>query len=224
MMETLKTFRHEFKYVIPYSDMLKLRKELEEVLILDRGDAYKVRSLYFDSSEDNDYYDKQDGVIRRKKIRLRIYDVNDDYAKLEIKNKLDIHQLKESLIINRHDAKEIIDGNYEVLLDIDNDLAKRMYVYLREGYFPKVIIEYDRLAFITTTTTRITFDYNIKKSNDISSFFSNDINYFGLTNGNDVVLEVKFDRFLEPYIGKILDKYTTRYQSVSKYMMGRNDL
>ncbi len=223
-MKTLKTFRHEFKYIIPYGDMLKLRKELEEVLILDRGGAYKVRSLYFDSSDDSDYYDKQDGVMRRKKIRLRIYDINDDYAKLEIKNKIDYHQLKESLIINRHDAKEIIEGNYECLLDIDNDLAKRVYVYLRGGYFPKVIIEYDRLAFITTTTTRITCDYNIQKSNDFDNFFSNDLNYFDLTNRQDVVLEVKYDRFLEPYISKILDKYTTRYQSVSKYMMGRNDL
>ena len=44
-----------------------------------------------------------------------------------------------------------------------------------------------------------------------------------LTNPNDVILEVKFDRFLEPYISKILEKYTSRYQSVSKYVMGRED-
>ena len=79
------------------------------------------------------------------------------------------------------------------------------------------------MAYITSTTTRITFDMNIKKSNDFDNFYTNDINYFELTNPNDVVLEVKFDRFLEPYISKILEKYTSRYQSVSKYVMGRND-
>ena len=223
-METLKTFRHEFKYVIPYNVMLSLRKELEDVLILDRGNSYKVRSLYFDSPNDTDYYDKQGGEIKRKKIRLRIYDVHEDYAKLEIKGKYDIHQLKESLLISKSDAKEIINGNYECLLKNTSDLAIRLYSYLRSGYRPKVIIEYDRLAFITNTTTRITFDYNIKKSNDFDNFYSNTINYFNLTDPSEIVLEVKFDRFLEPYISKILSKYETRFQSVSKYVMGRNDL
>ena len=221
-MEILKTFRHEFKYVIPYGVMLEMRKELEKVLTLDRGHSYIVRSLYFDSPDDQDYYDKQGGEMVRKKIRLRIYDINSDYAKFEIKGKYDIHQLKESLVISKNDAKEIINGNYECLLLMDNDLAKRLYVYLQNGYRPKVIIEYDRLAFITTTTTRITLDYNIKESHDYDNFYTNNINYVDLTNPSDVVLEVKFDRFLEPYITKILNKYTSRYQSVSKYVMGRN--
>ena len=222
-MEVLKTFRHEFKYVIPYGDMLKLRMELEKVLTLDRGGPYKVRSLYFDNQEDEDYYAKQTGDMVRKKIRLRIYDINNEYAKMEIKGKYDVHQLKESLVIKKSDAQKIINGNYDCLLLMDNDLAYRLHSYLQSGYRPKVIIEYDRIAYITTTTTRITFDYNIKRSDDFNNFYSNNINYFELTNPNDVVLEVKFDRFLEPYISKILEKYIVRYQSVSKYVMGRND-
>ena len=223
-MEILKTFRHEYKYVIPYGDMLELRNKLDKVLKLDQGKPYFVRSIYFDSPDDEDYYDKQGGEMVRKKLRLRIYDINSDLAKIEIKNKFDYHQLKESLVIDKELARKIINGDYSDLLKIDNDLAKRIYVLLESGYRPKVIIEYDRLAFITTTTTRITFDYNIKKSNDFDNFYSNNLNYFELTNPNDVVLEVKFDRFLEPYISKILNKYTSRYQSVSKYVMGRNDL
>ena len=222
-MEILKTFRHEYKYVIPYGDMLELRNKLDQVLTLDRGSPYFVRSIYFDSPDDEDYYDKQGGEMIRKKLRLRIYDVNSDLAKIEIKNKYDYHQLKESLVINKKIAEKIIDGDYSDLLEIDNDLAKKIYVLLESGYRPKVIIEYDRIAYITTTTTRITFDYNIKKSRDFEKFYTNDINYFELTNPGDVILEVKFDRFLEPYISKILEKYTSRYQSVSKYVMGRND-
>ena len=222
-MEILRTFRHEYKYIIPYGDMLELRGKLDKVLKLDRDKAYFVRSVYFDSPDDVDYFDKQGGEMIRKKLRIRIYDINSDLAKIEIKGKYDYHQLKESLVINRKMAEEILSGNYAGLLELDNDLAKRIYVYLQSGYRPKVIIEYDRVAYITTTTTRITFDMNIKKSNDFAKFFTNNINYFEMTNKNDVVLEVKFDRFLEPYIAKILDKYTSRYQSVSKYVMGRND-
>ena len=223
-MEILKTFRHEYKYVIPYGDMLELRNKLDEGLTLDRGGAYVVRSIYFDSPDDKDYYDKQGGEMIRKKLRLRIYDINSDTAKLEIKGKYDYHQLKESLVISKEVAKRIINGDYHDLLLMDNDLAKKIYVLLESGYRPKVIIEYDRAAYITKTTTRITFDYNIKRSHDFEKFYTNDINYFELTNPNDVVLEVKFDRFLEPYISKILEQYTSRYQSVSKYVMGRNDI
>ncbi len=222
-MEILKTFRHEYKYVIPYGDMLELRNKLDKVLKLDRGNPYFVRSLYFDSPDDTDYFDKQGGEMIRKKLRLRIYDINSDLAKIEIKGKYDYHQLKESLVVSKEVAKKIINGNYGELLKMDNDLAKRIYVLFESGYRPKVIIEYDRAAYITTTTTRITFDYNIKKSRDFEKFYTNDINYLELTNPNDVVLEVKFDRFLEPYISEILEKYTNRYQSVSKYVMGRND-
>ena len=223
-MEILKTFRHEYKFVLPYEEMLSLRSKLDEVLTLDRGGSYFVRSLYFDTPDDDDYYAKQRGDMVRKKIRLRIYDTKSDMAKIEIKGKNDIHQLKESLVVTKEVAKEIINGNYDQLLLMDNELAKRLYIYFREGYRPKVIIEYDRIAYITTTTTRITFDYNIKKSNDFEDFYEDDINYFDVTDPKDVVLEVKFDRFLEPYISKILEKYINRYQSVSKYVMGRSNL
>lgn len=221
-METLKTFRHEYKFVIPYEEMLNLRQKLDELLTLDRGNSYIVRSLYLDSYDDQDYYDKLNGEICRKKIRLRIYDITSDKVKLEIKAKYDYHQLKESLVISKKDANEIINGNYEFLLNYDNEVAEKIYLILKEGYKPKVIIEYDRLAYITTTTTRITFDYNIKRSTDFENFFTDNINYVDLVDGKDVVLEVKFDRFLEPYISKVLEKYVSRYQSVSKYMMGRN--
>ena len=221
-METLKTLRHELKYVIPYREMLNLRMELDKVLTLDRGGSYLVRSLYFDDFHDTDYYDKLNGEMLRKKVRLRTYDPKSNLTKLEIKAKNDIHQLKESLILDKKESEKIIKGNYDNLLLMDNPLAQKMHELFVLGYRPKVIIEYDRIAYITNTTTRITFDLNVRKSNDFDNFFDKDLNFYELTNKNDVILEVKFDRFLEPYIGKILEKYTNRYQSISKYIMGRN--
>ncbi len=223
-MELLKTFRHEYKYAISYTEMLKLREKLNDLLEVDRNeDGYFVRSLYFDSIDDEDYYDKLNGEYQRKKIRLRIYDHNSDKVKLEIKQKMDYHQLKESLIISKKDANELIKGNYQVLLNYQEDTANKIYLYFSSrGYKPKVIIEYQRIAYITNTTTRITFDFNIKKSNNVNNFFDEDINYLNILSLPEVVLEVKFDRFLEPYISNILSKYISRNQSVSKYVMGRN--
>ena len=223
-MSVLKTFRHEYKYVIPYEEMLKLRMKLNKVLDIDQSyNGYMIRSLYFDSIDDSDYYDKLGGELNRKKIRIRIYDPQGKLIKLEIKAKYDYHQLKESLIISKDDANELIKGNYHVLLKYNEDVAQRLYIMLMEGYYkPKEIIEYNRIAYKGKTTTRITFDFDIKASKDIDSFFKKDINYLDVTDKKDVVLEVKFDRFLEPYIADILNKYVSRGQSVSKYVMGRN--
>lgn len=223
-MKVLKTFRHEYKYVISYADMLMLRTKLNKVLNIDRSDdGYLIRSLYFDSIDDEDYYDKLGGEINRKKMRLRIYQPNADFVKLEIKAKHDVHQLKRSLVLDRSTALELIKENYDVLLKFDDETAKEAYTILRKGlYKPKVIIEYQRIAYITSTSTRITFDYDIKSSNDVECFFDEDINYNDLTYKTDVVLEVKFDRFLEPYLSNLLSSYGTRGQSVSKYVMGRN--
>ena len=224
-MSVLKTFRHEYKYVIPYEEMLLLRNKLDKLLDIDRSyDGYMIRSLYFDSIDDMDYYEKLNGEMIRKKIRLRIYDPNGKIVKLELKAKYDYHQLKESLIITKEDAQELIKGNYDILLDYKEDLALRIYTILTTGYYkPKVIIEYNRIAYMSKTTTRITFDFEIKSSNNIEDFFNEDINYIENIDKKDVVLEVKFDRFLEPYISTILNKYISRNQSVSKYMMGRNN-
>jgi len=224
-MSVLKTVRHEYKFVIPYEEMLALRMKLNKLLDIDRcDDGYMIRSLYFDSVDDIDYYDKLNGEMERKKIRLRIYEPNGELVKLELKAKYDYHQLKESLIIKKDDAMELINGNYNILLNYKEDLAKRIYIILTTGYYkPKVIIEYKRIAYMGKTTTRITFDFEIKSSNNIEDFFEEDINYIDNIDRKDVVLEVKFDRFLEPYISLILDKYISRSQSVSKYMMGRNN-
>ena len=224
-MSVLKTFRHEYKFVIPYDEMLRLRKKLNILLDIDRDyNGYMIRSLYFDSIEDEDYYDKLNGEMNRKKIRLRIYEPNGKLIKLELKAKYDYHQLKESLILNKEDAKELIKGNYNVLLNYDEDLAKRIYVILMEGYYkPKVIIEYQRIAYKGKTTTRITFDFEIKSSTNVEDFFEENVNYIETIDKKDVVLEVKFDRLLEPYISTILEKYVSRGQSVSKYIMGRNN-
>jgi len=223
-MSVLKTLRHEYKFVIPYEEMLRLRMKLNKVMDIDQSyNGYMIRSLYFDSVDDNDYCDKLGGELNRKKIRIRIYDYTGKLIKLELKAKYDYHQLKESLIISKEDANELIKGNYNILLNYNEDVAQRIYLILREGYYkPKEIIEYNRIAYKGKTTTRITFDFDIKASSDINSFFNKDINYLNITDKKDVVLEVKFDRFLEPYIEKIINNYISRGQSVSKYVLGRN--
>ena len=223
-MSVLKVFRHEYKYVISYEEMLRLREKLNDLLTIDRNpNGYMIRSLYFDSLNDIDYYEKLDGLINRKKIRIRIYEPNPKVIKLELKSKYDYHQQKESLIITKEEANELIKENYNVLLNHEEEVAKKFYTILRTNcYKPKVIIEYNRIAYTTRSGTRITFDFDIKKTNRVESFFNEDIDYQKITNPQNIVLEIKFDRFLEPYISQVLGNYIANKESYSKYVMGRN--
>ena len=90
MSKEIRVFRTERKYPLSSLQVSGLFSRLSAVM---NGDSYNgtntymVRSLYFDTIYHDDYFEKMAGVERRRKIRLRIYDVNSPTAKLEIKEK-----------------------------------------------------------------------------------------------------------------------------------------
>ena len=51
------------------------------------GLGYPLRSLYFDSLDDRDFEEKENGIELRRKIRLRNYGASSSFAMLEMKQK-----------------------------------------------------------------------------------------------------------------------------------------
>ena len=83
--------RSEYKYYMPYTDAYRLMTRVSEIMVPDEyslNGSYRVKSLYFDSVDNQDYFEKMSGYQERKKIRLRIYDEDSAYAKLEMKAKI----------------------------------------------------------------------------------------------------------------------------------------
>ena len=69
------------KYLITYENYLKSKNYFLQVLHPDshnKIDGYTIRSLYFDTVNDDDFYNKIDGLETRRKIRIRIYDPDDE--------------------------------------------------------------------------------------------------------------------------------------------------
>ena len=89
--------RYEFKYLVPFSMLDKLRNALMPYLEYDKfadirpNKEYVVRSVYFDNPYLDAYYEKLDGIKVRKKLRIRVYNEfsEDSLAFLEIKRKQD---------------------------------------------------------------------------------------------------------------------------------------
>lgn len=221
-----EVLREEKKFLLSLDQYYKYSHNFGQVLKLDKhskGDGYMIRSLYFDSLDDKDYEEKEDGVETRSKIRLRNYGPNMDFALLEMKQKQGIKQKKRSLKLNVEDSKRLIAGEYSVLLKYDNPFAAECFAKMTmHCYRPKTVITYQRKAFVADENKiRITFDHSIKATESNFDIFSEDIIENSVLDPYLVVLEVKFNGFLLSYIKDLLQQIDTSKTSASKYCMGR---
>lgn len=217
--------RRELKYMMSCADSLRLQSELAQLLQLDEHadqGCYNVRSLYFDSINNIDFFEKISGDERRKKIRLRIYNSNQNAAKFEIKEKSNGYQKKVSISISKEDALNCILGHYAVLDNYGKE-AKRLYCILELGaYRPVSIIEYERKAYVYPAfNTRITFDRNIKACGTVYNLWEKEIPFFPVLKEGYVVLEIKFNGYFPESIKHILAKYYLTNVSFSKYCNAR---
>lgn len=221
----LSVSRRELKYLIGYQDSLKLQEELDKLLYLDKHSEegfYNIRSLYFDSINNKDYAEKFDGIECRQKLRIRIYDVEQEKAKFELKEKVGGYQLKRSLWISKEDAKRCMQGEYGTLLDYEDELAAVLYSRLMLGaYRPAALIEYERRAYTHECyNIRVTFDRRIKSSEMELDLYQREVPWTSQME-DMVILEVKYTGTLLKTIRNVLAKYNLVNVSVSKYGTGR---
>lgn len=221
----LSVKRNEFKYMLSYEQALRLKKEFDVLLQRDESSGlygYRVKSLYFDSIHDKDFTAKISGDDVRKKIRLRIYDEEDTTAKFEIKAKEGKYQQKSSLLVTKAEAREIIKGNYGLLMDHKEETAHKLYAILvLNCYRPSVLIEYNRVAYCYPEfDTRITFDSEVKSSELDFDLYSRKIPWNYIIN-DSIILEVKYNHKLMGFISDVLKRYQLNNISVSKYCSGR---
>lgn len=218
--------RRELKYPIGEVDYFKVNELFKKVLTTDKNNneyGYKIRSLYFDSINNNDYHSKMDGEEVRKKIRLRIYDTNTSTVKLEIKRKINTNQVKETTTISREDAIRLIDKDYSVLLKYDDKIAHSAYNIMTMGqYQPVVLVDYNRRAYIhDENNIRVTLDSDIRSNEFDFDMFNDDVAMIPIVDYYNSLLEVKFDGELFCWISQALSELDTTNQSLSKYCSSR---
>lgn len=221
-----EVLRQEKKFLISLDNCYRLSSRLGQVLKEDphnRGDGYAIRSLYFDSIDNRDYQEKEDGTELRRKIRLRNYGADSPFAMLEMKQKQGMNQKKRSLKMTREDAQALIRMDYDILLKYEEPFAAECFWMLKQFcYIPRAVIEYKRKAFIAEeNSTRITFDHHIVGTESNVDIFSDRLLQNPLLNPYLAVLEVKFNGFLLGYIKDLLVNAGCGETAVSKYCLGR---
>ena len=221
-----EVLRQEKKFLITQNQFYDFRNDLSKIMICDphnKGDGYSIRSLYFDSLDDRDFEEKEDGIELRRKIRLRNYGPDSDFALLEMKQKEGPNQKKRSARLNKKDALRLIEGDYSPLLYIKEDFGRECYALMNMYcYRPKAIVEYKRMAFIAKENRiRVTFDHHIIGSESNFNVFDEELQQFPLLDPYMVVLEVKYNGFLLSYIKDMLAKCDSSEVSVGKYALSR---
>ncbi len=222
-----EVLRQEKKYLVMLADAQRLYHRLAAVMLPDEhngGTGYRVRSLYFDTLGDDDFRDKVDGLELRRKIRLRCYDPDDPFAMLEMKQKEDQWQRKRSLRVGREDVRQLIQGDYSVLLQYQEPFAAECYGLMnRQCYRPKAVVEYRRRAFIAKENRiRITLDGEITATEGDFDIFSRELPQYPVLDPYNAVLEVKYNGFLLSYIKNMINAANRSEFSVSKYCLSRS--
>ncbi len=226
-MRDLKVKRNELKYFINNFDVFTLSKRFSNILKRDpfskKREGYFIRSLYFDSFDNESLFDKQSGVFERAKYRMRIYDFQTQKVKFEIKHKIGNQIYKESSFISRESAYRIIEGEYEELLKYNNKILNKIYTkFASKLYRPKVIVDYIRDAYIFDFfNTRITFDKDIRANNEDFDIFSENLHTIPVILEGKQILEIKYETFLPTFIKEILTGFSFERQAISKYTLSR---
>ena len=221
-------YRYELKFKISDAAAEVLKQKLSLILDKDKFAYYKdgsylIKSLYFDDRESSSYYEKMDGVLYRKKYRIRMYNDDDTFIRLEKKMKHNNFTAKEQILISKNIYSKILNGKID---EIDNPtglLEEFISDVKVKGLIPSVIVEYHRLAFTyPISEVRITFDSNVQSGLYDYNLFNEDYPRYNVLDPGCQILEVKFNEVLPLHIANILNDIPSARQAISKFAICRS--
>ncbi|MEA4971233.1 MAG: polyphosphate polymerase domain-containing protein [Candidatus Pelethousia sp.] len=217
--------RHEIKHYINRADQIELCSRLAHVAKPDEnaaaGGGYRVRSLYFDNYEDKALREKIDGVNEREKFRLRYYNGDPSFLRLEKKSKAGGLCFKESAEVSAMACRALLFGDYGMLKESGEPLAWELYAKMHAQLLrPKSIVDYRRDAYVYPPgNVRITIDYDIRAGLVPKDFLNSEAPSIPVP--GPAILEVKYDAFLPEVIRGIVSLSSRQTAAFSKYAAAR---
>ena len=240
-------YRHEWKHEISWSDLLCIRQRLRAVAQPDPytiGGKTLIRSLYFDDAADSALREKIDGVNMREKYRIRYYNGDPSFIKLEKKSKHNGLGTKYAAQLTAAEAQAIVDGDLEWMREemlklsapdlpegglesqkigpYRRELVGELYSRMQgKGLRPKTIVDYTREPFVYAPgNVRVTFDYDIRTGLSCTDLLDPDCPTIPAGNG-EIILEVKWDAYLPSIIRDCVETPGRRATAFSKYAICR---
>jgi hypothetical protein len=220
-------YRHEYKYLIDAAQQGVLKLYAAGALLpdahADENGEYLIRSLYFDSLDDDCFYENEDGDDPREKYRIRFYNCDSSRITLECKAKRRSMTRKTSCPVTLDQCRSFMAGRIPEPESSVSPRQAAMFTQMRLRCLrPVVIVQYVRTPYICQAgNVRVTFDYNIASSNDVAGFLEPEIALRQILPKGQSILEVKWDELLPSYIKEQLELDSLQWTSFSKYYLCR---
>lgn len=173
LSHTIRKFnRFELKYLLTLQQAKQFKAGLRNYLVPDEhgnnNGRYALSSLYYDSPGLRCYWEKENGIKFRRKLRLRRYETGDILTEetpifLEIKQRIDRVTQKRRAVLPYGDALRLCnDRQLPDCAPEDKAVIEEIFVFLWQyNLRPMSIVRYDRQAFMGTEYDiglRVTFD------------------------------------------------------------------
>lgn len=213
--------RHELKHEIDYADLLALRMRLGAVLQPDphaKEGKYHIRSLYFDDLLDTALREKQSGISRREKFRIRYYDGDTSRLHLEKKIKQGGLGCKLSAPLTTEEGAAIVRGEIDWMTSDARPTVQELGCRMQtQGLRPRTIVDYTREPFIYGPgNVRVTLDYDIRTGLRHTDFLDPTCVTVPVGVGL-IILEVKWDAYLPDIVRDLIQLPARRTGAYSKY-------
>jgi hypothetical protein len=190
------SFRKEKKYRLTINEYFLMKEKLynEGMIILHK--SRRINSIYFDNLSYDMFNQSEEGVVPRKKVRVRWYE-NKNIFKLEEK----ISSIEGRFKISNESSDYVTESDI-----LKSTIFDKNYGTL----YPALMVSYDR-AYYILKNMRITFDSNINYKN---LKLSPMMNYLD----PERVVEIKTSmEYGDDFIEKLIPYSTMRF---SKYSRG----
>lgn len=223
----MSEYRHEYKYICSGQQLALIGNNIKALMRPDKytgtGKGYVVRSLYFDDCYDSCLYDNVNGTDPREKFRIRIYNADISYIRLELKRKEKGKTRKRSCRIDETLCREMMQGRPLKMDAVDAAVYRKFCLWQNERFLrPTVIVEYDRIPYVYTDgNVRVTFDMNIRAGNDVERFMEKRLVTRPVMPLNQHILEVKFDELIPDFLYNAVQTEKLRQTTYSKYYICR---
>ncbi len=199
-------FRHELKYFLNMADYLTIKSRLSPVSSFDEhaggNGKYRIRSLYFETPDDKALTEKLYGIIEREKFRIRFYNGDSSFIRMEKKLKINTLTSKISCPVTKEEAEKIIRGDIEWMRDSGRALLLELYAKMKyEQLRPRTIVDYDRECFVYAPgNVRVTLDTGISTGVLATDMFNPATPTIHTSASPTIIMEVKYDNYLPSLI------------------------
>jgi hypothetical protein len=222
--------RFELKYVLTLQQAERFKSALRAYLVPDEhgngNGRYALASLYYDSPDLRCYWEKEDGVKFRRKLRIRRYETSEVFTDetpvfLEIKQRIDRVTQKRRAVLPYSAALRLChDRQIPDHAPEDKAIIEEIYVFLWQyNLRPVSLVRYERQAFMGTEYDiglRVTFDTSL-------SFQSHPLHLHEPPSGlpmlsaNLVVMEIKVNERIPYWLTEMIAAHNLQMVRVSKY-------